>query len=590
MKLGSTRQLLLGITNHLSVRRKFQLLGLLLVALAAALTELLALGSVLPFLAVLSEPEVISQWPWIQQFVLMTGWSSPSQLLVAAAGFFAAAAVLAGAVRSITLWSGGRLSAAIGSDLSSEVYRRTLFQPYSVHVNRNSSVVINAVINQSNRSVGAIHSALTMLTAGFIVVSLLVGFFLIDWSVALSAALLFGIAYFVIATFSRRELARNSQEITFAGARTLKALQEGLGAIRDVLLDGTQTLYLEVYKSADRPQRKLRARNDFLIAFPRFALEALGLLAIAFLAVTLVLSKGSGSAAIPFLGAFAMGAQRLLPAMQQVYGGWSALKGSTADLCGVLQMLEQPLPQCHQALKPLSLKNGIELQDISFAYGEESPLIIKQLSLNIEVGQRIGLIGATGSGKSTAADLLMGLLEPSRGSILLDGLELHDPSRPDRLLSWRSAIAHVPQSIYLADSSVAENIAFGFPKDQIDYERVRMAAQRAQIAGFVETLPGAYGSFVGERGIQLSGGQRQRLGIARALYKHSQVLILDEATSALDHETELAVMSAIDSLDYKPTIVMIAHRLTTVAKCDRVIRLDSGVVVADGPPSEVLSQ
>jgi len=565
-------------------------LGLLLVALAAALTELLALGSVLPFLAVLSEPEVITQWPWMQQFVLMTGWSSPSQLLVAAAGIFAAAAVLAGAVRSITLWSGGRLSAAIGSDLSSEVYRRTLFQPYSVHVNRNSSVVINAVINQSNRSVGAIHSALTMVTAGFIVVSLLVGFFLIDWSVALSAALLFGLAYFVIATFSRRELARNSQEITFAGARTLKALQEGLGAIRDVLLDGTQTLYLEVYKSADRPQRKLRARNDFLIAFPRFALEALGLLAIAFLAVTLVVSKGSGAAAIPFLGAFAMGAQRLLPAMQQVYGGWSALKGSTADLCGVLQMLEQPLPQCHQALKPLSLKNGIELQDLSFAYGEESPLIIKQLSLNIEVGQRIGLIGATGSGKSTAADLLMGLLEPSRGSILLDGLELHDPSRPDRLLSWRSAIAHVPQSIYLADSSVAENIAFGFPKDQIDYERVRMAAQRAQIAGFVETLPAAYGSFVGERGIQLSGGQRQRLGIARALYKQSQVLILDEATSALDHETELAVMSAIDSLDYKPTIVMIAHRLTTVANCDRVIRLDSGVVVADGPPSEVLSQ
>ena len=590
MKLSSTRQLLLGIAGHLSARRKLQLSVLMLIALAAAVTELLALGSVLPLLAVLSEPDEIWQWPWIQQVVAIFGWSSPGQLLMVAAGVFAAAAVLAGAVRLLTLWLGGRLSAAIGSDLSCEVYRRTLFQPYSVHVKRNSSVVVNSVINQTNRSVGAIHSALTMFIAVFVAVSLLIGFFFIDWSVALSAVLLFGTAYFVIAIFSRRELARNSEEITAAGTRTLKAIQEGLGAIRDVLLDGTQSTYLEVFRTADRPQRRLQARNQFLIAFPRFALEALGLLAISLLALALVVRKGSGSAAIPFLGAFAMGAQRLLPAMQQAYGGWSALKGCTADLCGVLEMLEQPLPEIDQDPPHLSLQNDIQLRNIDFSYGHQRPAVIKQLSLSIEVGQRVGLIGTTGSGKSTMVDLLMGLLIPNSGSILLDNLDLHDPDHPERLLSWRSAIAHVPQSIYLADRSVAQNIAFGLATDRIDDERVRRAAQSSQIAGFIESLPEAYETFVGERGIQLSGGQRQRLGIARALYKQAQVLILDEATSALDHNTELAVMDAIDQLDYRPTIVMIAHRLSTVAQCDRVIRLDCGRVVADGPPSEVLSQ
>jgi len=184
----------------------------------------------------------------------------------------------------------------------------------------------------------------------------------------------------------------------------------------------------------------------------------------------------------------------------------------------------------------------------------------------------------------------MGLLDPTEGKILVDGLPLHDPAHPERLLAWRAAIAHVPQSIYLADSSIAENIAFGVLPENIDYSRVRLAAEQAQIAAFIEASPSGYDSFVGERGIRLSGGQRQRLGIARALYKQASVLILDEATSALDTATELSVMEAINQLSRNLTVVMIAHRLSTVSQCDRVIRLEHGRVVADGPPSEVLAQ
>jgi ATP-binding cassette subfamily B protein len=314
------------------------------------------------------------------------------------------------------------------------------------------------------------------------------------------------------------------------------------------------------------------------------------MLVIALLAGFLVLQKGSGAAALPLLGAFALGAQRLLPALQQAYSGWSSLKAYKTDLQGVVNMLEQPLPMVVSQVNPLVLKEKIRFSDVSFRYAPEAPSVLSSFSLDIAAGEHVGFIGSTGSGKSTSVDLLMGLLSPSSGVIEIDGEDLYDSSHPERLAAWRAAIAHVPQSIYLADSSIAENIAFGIPSDLIDRSRVRLAAQQAQIASFIESSPDGYDSFVGERGIRLSGGQRQRLGIARALYKQAQVLILDEATSALDNDTEQAVMDAINQLDRNLTLVMIAHRLSTVAKCDRVIRLDHGRVVADGPPSEVLAQ
>jgi len=393
----------------------------------------------------------------------------------------------------------------------------------------------------------------------------------------------------MIGAISRRKLSRNSRQITAASGQLLKAVQEGLGAIRDVLLDGSQPLYLEIYVKADRCQRQLQAKNDFLMKFPRYGLEALGMLAIGLLGWLLVGQKSSSGEVIPLLGALALGAQRLLPALQQAYAGWASLRGFNSDLAGVIEMLAQPLPPLLKAAAPLALNQSIELKGVRFRYGEELPEALKGLELEIRRGERIGFVGSTGSGKSTMVDLLMGLLVPSGGRLLVDGLDLHDPEHPERLLAWRAAIAHVPQSIYLADSSIAENIAFGIPKDQIDLRRVRDAAAQAQIASFIEGSAGGYQSLVGEQGIQLSGGQRQRIGIARALYKQARVVVFDEATSALDNETEWAVMEAVEGLSKSLTVVMIAHRLSTVRRCDRVIRLENGRVQAQGSPDQVLN-
>ncbi len=575
-KAEPTLILLQGIWGYLSQRRRIQMGLLLLMMLASGVAELASLGAVLPFLAVLSDPARLWQQPLVQGLASSARLTEARQLILPAMAIFATAAVLAAVVRLANLWLNSRLAAAVGSDLSCEAYRRTLYQPYEVHLQRNSSTVITTTITQINLTVAALNALLQLITAAIVATGLLIGLLLIDWPVALVVSILFGGAYGWLAGSTRWKLRSNGERIAVATNQQLKALQEGLGAIRDVLLDGSQPTYLEIYRRADRPQRQLQAQNQYLSAFPRYILEALGTVALALLGGLLVLQRGSGTVVIPVLGAFALGAQRLLPALQQVYTGWAALKAYNPALSDVLAMLRQPLPAGGRLAAPMPFRKCLQLETVCFRYGEDLPDVISDLALEICPGERIGVIGSTGSGKSTLVDLLMGLLEPTSGRILVDGDDIHERKNPKLLHSWRASIAHVPQDIYLADSSIAENIAFGVHPHEIDMERVRRAANQAQIASFIEANDQAYEGLVGERGIRLSGGQRQRIGIARALYKQANVLVFDEATSALDNGTERAVMDAIEGLSRNLTLVMIAHRLSTVSNCDRVIELLGG--------------
>jgi ABC-type bacteriocin/lantibiotic exporter with double-glycine peptidase domain len=584
----STNALLLGIWTHLSRRRRNQLGCLLMVMLASGAAELVSLGAVLPFLAVLSDPEQLWHNPVVQMLASRLGLTSAKQLLLPATLAFVTSAVLVALIRLTNLWLNSRMTALLGTDLSCEAYRRTLYQPYEVHVQSNSASVITGNITQINLTVIALNSLLQVITSAVVASFLLIGLLFINAPIAVAGASLFGSAYGVLAITTRRELRRNGTKIAEASSQQLKALQEGLGAIRDVLLDGSQPTYLRIYQQADRPQRLLQAKNVFLGGFPRYALEALGMVAIAMLGALLVLERGSGADVIPLLGVLALGAQRLLPALQQIYSAWATLKGCNAAMQAVLAMLKQPMPTLGGKSVALSIREGIRLEGVRFRYVPEQPEVLRGLDLEIRLGERIGLIGSTGSGKSTTVDLLMGLLTPTAGRLLVDGADLHDPMYPGRLAAWRGVIAHVPQSIYLADSSIAENIAFGIPKHLIDIERVKKAAEQAQISNFIESRPEGYESFVGERGIRLSGGQRQRIGIARALYKQAKIIIFDEATSALDTSTEKAVIAEVESLSRELTLVMIAHRLSTVAGCDRVILLDNGAVVSSGPPDQIL--
>ncbi len=573
--------------RHLSQRRKRQfglLLGLMLVS---AFTEVVSLGAVLPFLGILTAPEQVFKYPMIASFVQSWDIDSADQLVLPLTVAFAAAALTAGGVRLLLMWANIRFSNACGADLSIEVYHRTLYQPYRVHVGRNSSAVLSG-INKVAVAQSVLQALLALVSSVVLIVSIMLALLAINAKVATMAAIGFGVSYGVIVKLSRWRLERNSDCIARESIQMIKALQEGLGGIRDILLDGTQALYCSIYRESQLPAMRAQGSNQFITACPRYIMEALGMVLIAALAYSLSRQDGGVASAMPVLGALALGAQRMLPAIQQLYGGWANITGSQASLADALELLEQPLPvEVHQSEPvPFSFERSICFDKVRFRYSEDGPWVLDGLDLVIPKGARVGFVGSTGSGKSTMLDLLMGLLEPVHGQILVDDL----PIKGEHRRAWQKTIAHVPQSIYLADTTLAENIAFGVLREAIDMDRVRLAASQAQIAEFIEDQPEGYQSSIGERGVRLSGGQRQRIGIARALYKQANVLVFDEATSALDNATEQAVVDAIENFNRELTVLLIAHRLTTVRRCDTIIELDRGRVVAQGTYEQLLDR
>lgn len=561
---------------YISPNRRRQFAVLLGLTVLSSLAEVVSLGAVLPFIGILTQPEKVFASPYLTGMVQTLGITSGAQLVVPLTVGFAVAALIAGALRLVLLRMSIRLGNATGADLSIEVYRRTLYQSYSVHIERSSSEIISGITQKVATATSVLVSLVAVITSAALFVSIMSTLLAVDPMVAIISATSFAAAYGGIAWYTRKRLVENSRCIAHEQTQVVKALQEGLGAIRDVLLDGTQKVYCNVYRKAINRLQRASGENNFINQAPRYAMEALGMALIATFVLALSRRSGGVAAALPVLAMLALGAQRLLPLMQQLYGNWSAVAGSKAALADVIALLDQPLP-AHDSQpepEPLKLREEIRFDDVSFRYGINGPLVLDGINLTIAKGMRVGFIGSTGSGKSTALDLLMGLLEPTKGLILVDGLPLGDQQKR----AWQRNVAHVPQSIFLTDRTILENIAFGIPLDQIDYGRVNKAAQQAQIAEFIERSPNGYATVVGERGIRLSGGQRQRIGIARALYKQASVLIFDEATSALDNETEQEVMRAIEDLSKDLTILIIAHRLTTLRTCDVIFNLDAGKV------------
>lgn len=581
-------QLLSRLWHHISPRRRGQFGLLLVLMILASFAEILSIGAVLPFLGVLTAPGHVFEHPAAQPFIQILGLAKPEQLLLPLTIAFGVAVLVAGAMRLLLLWASTRLSFAVGADLGISIYRRTLYQPYAVHVARNSSEVISGISGKAN---GVIYSiilpVLTLVSASIMLSAILIALLSVEPLIALVAFGGFGFIYAVIIRLTRKQLLTDSQCMARESVQVIKSLQEGLGGIRDVLIDGSQAAYCQIYRNADLPLRRAQGNTVFISASPRYGMEALGMLLITALAYTLAQQADGIARAIPVLGALALGAQRLLPVLQQAYGSWSAIQSGQASLQDTLELLDQPLPDYadQSAVEPLPFQQQIRLKQLAFRYTSQTPWVLSNVNLTIAKGSRVGFIGSTGSGKSTLLDIVMGLLPPTDGSLEIDG----QPITPANNRAWQAHIAHVPQAIFLADSTIEENIAFGVPKDQIDPERVRQAAQQAQIADIIETWPKQYQTFVGERGVRLSGGQRQRIGIARALYKQADVIIFDEATSALDNETEQAVMQAIQGLSEDLTILIIAHRLSTLKNCIQIVELGDCDIKRIGTYHEIVA-
>lgn len=587
--IQSLPRLLVRLWKHISSRRRMQYGLLVVLMVLASFAEVISIGAVLPFLGVLTAPDRVFNDPVAHKLIQALGVTEPSELLFPLTVVFCVSAVFAGAFRLLLLWANTRISFATGADLGISIYRRTLYQPYLVHVARNSSEVISGITSKASNVIYMIvMPLLTLISACIMLLAILVALLSVDPLIAIFAFGSFGLIYGIIARATRRQLRRDSDSISREGVQVIKCLQEGLGGIRDVLIDGSQATYCESYRKADLRLRHAQGNSSFISASPRYVMESLGMLLIAALAYALARQADGIAKAIPILGALALGAQRMLPVLQQAYSSWSTIQAGRTSLFDTLELLDQPMPD-HLNQTPtqaLPFNDRIKLRHISFRYNKQMPWVLSDLNLVIRKGSRVGFIGATGSGKSTMLDVVMGLLQPTAGEMEVDGHLVTTANNQ----AWQAHIAHVPQTIFLADSSIEENIAFGVPKEQIDANRVRQSARQAQIANVIEAWPEGYRTFVGERGVRLSGGQRQRIGIARALYKKADVIVFDEATSALDNETEQAVMEAIDSLSRDLTLLIVAHRVSTLKNCTQIVELSNGGIKRSGSFHEIVNQ
>ena len=567
---------LFTIWGFIRKKRKLQLLCALVLMNINGILEFLTLTSGIPFIRVLINPQTLLE----NKYIAFLGISNNQQLFFIIPILFGTLAAIASFIRILNLWINGRLSAAISTDISSQSYKNLLLQDYKFHLNQKSNEIINSLSLDISKFQGLIKTILNLITSLIICIAIFTTMAFINWKLTFSIGFIIGLVYFLILKFCKKTLSNNSKTITRCNDLQFKYIQEGLGAIKDIILNQTHHIYINNYRKNDIPLKVAMVDNKFLTLVPRFAIEGFILFLISLYTLyVLNFTSMDISKNLPILGALILGAQRILPAIQLIYTSLAQIQSTRTSLKRILFFLNLNNHNFEDNIEYFpKFEKNVVFDNVSFEYEKNGENILKEISFTITKGEKIGIIGTTGSGKSTLLDLFMGLSKPSRGFIYVDGIDINDDKNIINLKRWHKSISHVPQKLFFTNSSIAENIAFGEPKGLINFKRVKKVSNLARISEFIESKKFGYKTLIGERGINLSGGQLQRVGIARALYRNPKVLILDEITSALDTKTEKEVLSSIRLLEKGITVLIIAHRKSTLKDCDKVIQLEDGKI------------
>ena len=489
--------------------------------------------------------------------------------------------MFAAALRLTTVWLTALVAKLIGVDISSEIFDKTLHQPYQIHTERNSAEVAATVFDKSNYiSKGIILTSLRATASLAVLVALASAVVWVEPLGTLLGVSFFTFVYWLILKSTRRPLTEAGAVINNKTGEVFQIVNEGLGGIREVIIGRAQPLFSTKFKVAHRLRMVAEALAETLNDAPKILVEASGLVTATLLITLLLTDTTQLTASLPVIAAIVLAVQKALPHAQALYKAWAHLKACSPVAAVALDLIEKNKDQEVNKVTECSIQldEHFSLQNVTFQYTNAPTAVLEQINLVIYKGSTVGFKGTTGSGKSTLIDLLTGLISPSSGNLRVDDKIVN----AENANAWYSQIAHIPQDIFLLDGTIAENIAFGLSHNEIDIRKIQHAAQAAQIHDFVSELPDGYDTYVGDRGVRLSGGQRQRIGIARALYREAPVLILDEATSALDEATEADVMDAIHTQYEGTTILMIAHRLSTLERCDRLIQIEKGKIIDVG--------
>jgi len=560
---------------------------MLALMLVGMVLETLGIGLVIPALALMTQGDMLSQQPTVARIV--AEWlGSPTQAQLVMGGMLLLAVVYL--VKAVFLaflaWRQSTFVYGLEASLSQRLFTGYLKQPYIFHLQRNSAQLIQYSVNEvAQFSRGAVRSAMTLITELLVMIGIGTLLFVVEPVGAILIIATLGLTGFAFHKFSKARLMRWGRARQYHEGMRIQHLQQGLGGAKDVKLLGRESDFLANYAFHNEETAKVYIRQNTLEALPRLWLELLAVIGLVVLVISMLAQGKPIESLLPTLGLFAAAAFRLMPSTNRVLTTLQNLRYAFPVIEVIARELALPANNPPAAMvEHLSLCRSLNIHNVSYTYSGATEPALKNINLEVEIGKSVGFIGGSGAGKSTLIDVILGLLTPNQGRLTIDGKNINEVLR-----GWQNQIGYVPQTIYLTDDSLRRNIAFGLAEEQIDDLAIKRAIEAAQLSAFIATLPDGLNTVVGERGVRLSGGQRQRIGIARALYHDPAVLVLDEATSSLDIATERDVMQAVNALHGEKTILIVAHRLSTVEHCDSIVRLEHGEVVEVGSPKQLLN-
>ena len=567
-----------------SQRRRFFSLQVLVIIMAFA--EIIGIASIAPFMALVGDIDMLNRDNTLADIYNLSGIETREDFVFWTGVTVLVALALATAISMFTTWRLSMFSVTVGTEVADRLYAHYLQKEWLFHASNNSASLTKNVASETVRITNQIISPLLNINAKMgIILFISVGLFIYDPVVALTGLLIFAFAYTLLFKIVRKRLQRNGKNISSVSSQRYQLMNEGFGGIKDILLLNRQQDFTSRFQKSGKLFAYSLGNNQAIAQVPRYFMELIAFGTMVSLVLYLLTKhQGDLGLVLPILSLYALAGFKLLPAFQNVYSNVTQIKGAISAFEAIEQDLkaskEIPLHTQNKTapLEKFPFSKHIHLENISFTYPGKPQPALNSLNIKIPANSVVGIVGPSGSGKSTAIDMLLGLIQPQTGQLKIDDTVITDENRR----AWQNTIGFVPQSIFLSEGSIAENVAFGIPQDQIDHQQVNKALKLAHLDELVQSLEKGIHTKVGERGVQLSGGQRQRIGIARALYHESDVLVFDEATSALDGITEKMIMEAIHDFSGQKTIIMIAHRLKTVQKCDQIYYIDQGQLIDQG--------